>query len=229
MSNEIVKKNIESSLISNTRTEDDGIAVRSVTASGDATAIGNVFGDVNIEASSELIVKALQTIAGQQDLPQRKSHSVEWVKLDRNRFHVFVLDKEDYSGSTFTINTETALMHTDPQLEDYFSCLTEQLITELLKMPCLFTVKNKSFKTAFQDCPAFLGKLTGIRPQPGKVSFDYVIFETVEQFLQETINENIQDFHLISANFRNQLDEEHWSIRKGDLIQITRDKGIEVK
>lgn len=190
MSNEIVKRDIASSLISTTHAEDNDIAARSVTVSGNATAIGNVFGDVNIEASSELIVKAFQTIAGQQNLTQRESHSVEWIKLDRNRFHVFVLDNEDYAGSSFTINTEAALRHTTAQLEDYFSPLTEQLITELLKLPCLFAVKNKSFKTAFQDCPAFLGRLTGIRPQPGKICFDYEVFRTTEQFLQETINDN---------------------------------------
>lgn len=223
MKNEIVKQN-------SLQLPPQPQAPMNITASGDATAIGNIYGDVNIEASQELLVKVFQTIVGQQQVqPQQKSHYVEWIKLDRERFHVFVLDNEDYSGFSFTVSTESALKYTDSQLEAHFSPLAEQHITELLKMPCLFTVKNESFRTAFQNCPAFLGRLTEIRPQLGKICFDYEIFETVQKFSQEIINDNIQDFHLVSANVRNQLDEEHWSIRRGDLIQITKDNGIEVK
>lgn len=222
MKNEIVKQN-------SSQLPPQSQAPMNITASGDATAIGNIYGDVNIEASQELLAQAILLVAQHQAHPQQKSHSIEWVRLDRERFHLFVLANEDYSGSSFSISTESALKYTDSHLEDYFSPLTEQLVNELLKMPCLFAVKNEKFKTPFQGCPSFLGRLTGIHPQPERIIFNYEVFETTEQFLQETINDNIQDFHLVSANFRNQLDEEHWSIRRGDLIQIMKNKGIEVK
>lgn len=200
-----------------------------VSASGNGIAVGNLHGDLVVEGCPETLAQAISLVMQQQSQTLQKSHSVEWVKLDRTHFHLFVLNNEDYSGSSFSISTESALKYTDLQLKEYYLPLYERHINELLKMPCLFTVKNESFQTAFQACPSFLGRLTNIHPQPGKIIFNYEVFNTTEHFLQETINNNIQDFHLISANVRNQLDEEHWSIRNGDLIQIAKDKGIEVK
>ncbi len=93
-------------------------------------------------------------------------------------------------------------------------------------MPCLFAVKNENYKVAFQDCPAFLGRLTGIRCQENKICFDFEVFE---HFMQDMINNNIQTFCLCSSTVRNQLDEEYWSIRCGDLIQIAKDMNIKVR
>lgn len=200
-----------------------------VTASDNGIAVGNLQGNLVVEGCPETLAQAISLVMQQQSPMQQKSHSVEWIKLDRTHFHLFVLNNEDYSGSSFSISTESSLKYTDSQLREYYSPLSDRHINELLKMPCLFTVKNESFQTAFQDCPSFLGRLTKIQPQPGRIIFNYEVFETTKYLLQETINNNTQDFHLISANVRNQLDEEHWSIRHGDLIQITKDKGIEVK
>ena len=73
---------------------------------------------------------------------------------------------------------------------------------------------------------AYLGKLTGVTPQGDNVKFCFDIFE---KFKQQLINENIRLFNLQETTLRNQLDEVHWSIRTGNLLEIIDNLGIEIK
>ena len=54
-------------------------------------------------------------------------------------------------------------------------------------------------------------------------------FITCGQFYQQFINENIHTFSLLSTSVRNQLDEEHWCIRQGNLLQIAANVGIKIR
>ena len=195
----------------------------SVTASGEATAIGVVQGDVRLEMGQAAIT-LLQQILGTQ---QSTSHAAEWALLDTERFNVFVLENEKYDCGAFSIGRRVALkFHTPEEYRDHFMPLTEPLIQELLNMPCLFAIKNQDFMTAAEYCPAFLGKLTQIQCQGENIRFRFAAFGN---FRQQFINDNIRAFHLGVATVRNQLDVEHWSIRTGNLLNIAADMGIEIK
>ena len=63
-----------------------------VSASQNATAIGQVMGDVKLEMGPEAIA-LLQHIIGSQ---QAVSHAAEWALLNQERFNVFVLENERY-------------------------------------------------------------------------------------------------------------------------------------
>lgn len=93
-------------------------------------------------------------------------------------------------------------------------------------MPCLFASRNQNFKTALPYYPAFVGKLTEIVCQGKTIKFKFI---TCGQFYQQFINENIHTFSLLSTSVRNQLDEEHWCIRQGNLLQIAANVGIEIR
>ncbi|MBR6671128.1 MAG: hypothetical protein IKL31_10400 [Ruminococcus sp.] len=54
-------------------------------------------------------------------------------------------------------------------------------------------------------------------------------FITCGRLRQQFINDNIRSFNLLTTTVRNQLDEEHWSIRTGNLLQIADAVGIEIK
>ena len=195
----------------------------SVTASGDATAIGVVQGDVRLEMGQEAIT-LLQQILGTQ---QPVSHAAEWALLNTERFNVFVLENEKYDCGAFSIGRRVALKyHTPEEYRDHFTPLTEPLIQELLNMPCLFAIKNQDFMTAAEYCPAFLGKLTKVQCQGENIRFQFVSFR---DFRQQFINDNIRAFRLGVATVRNQLDVEHWSIRTGNLLKIADEMGIEIK
>lgn len=191
-----------------------------ITASGEGTAIGVVNGGITINASNDFTALFLRA-AGQQP---PTSHIAEWASLNQERFNVFVLENEKYSCGVFSIGRKIALTkHTSKEYKDHFNSLTDSIIHELLDMPCLFAIKNQDYMTAFNGCPAFLGRLTQIQCQEETIRFEFKSFKT---FNQKLINDNIQRFHLSLSTVRNQLDVEHWSIRNGNLIQIAADMGI---
>jgi hypothetical protein len=194
-----------------------------VTASQSATAIGQVMGDVRLEMGPEAITLLQQIIGSQQIV----SHAAEWALLNQERFNVFVLENERYDCGSFCIGRRVALSkNTLPDYRDYYRPLTQPLIQELLNMPCIFAVRNQSFKKAPDHYPAFVGRLTDITCQSENIRFRFV---TCGKLRQQFINDNIRSFNLLTTTVRNQLDEEHWSIRTGNLLQIADAVGIEIK
>lgn len=194
-----------------------------VTATGEGTAIGFVQGDVRLEMTEEAI-SYLRRIVGNQP---PAFHASEWALLNSERFHLFVLNNEKYDCGCFSVSKRIALTkNTLPEYAEYFGPLTPALIYELLNMPCLFTVRNQNFKEAPASLPALVGKLTEIIPQGDCIKFK---FYYCGKLRQQFINENMHLFNLITKPVRNQLDEEHWSIRAGNLLQIVDQLGIEIR
>lgn len=193
-----------------------------VTASQSATAIGVVQGDVRLEMGPEAITLLQQILGNQQPV----SHAAEWALLNPTVFNVFVLENERYDCGCFSVSKRTALKYTIPDYQNHFRPLLPPLIMELLNMPCIFAIRNQEFKTAPPYYPAIVGKLTEIIPQGDCIKFKFV---ECGRFRQQFINENIHVFCLLNKTVRNQLDEEHWSIRTGNLLQIAEDVGIEIR
>lgn len=194
-----------------------------ISATNSGTAIGQVIGDIRLEMGPEAITLLQQIIGGQQAI----SHAAEWALLNTERFNVFVLENEKYDCGSFCIGRRVALAkNTLPDYRDYYRPLTQPLIQELLNMPCIFAVRNQSFKRAPEHYPAFVGRLTDITCQGENIRFRFI---TCGRLRQQFINDNIRSFNLLTTTVRNQLDEEHWSIRTGNLLQIADAVGIEIK
>ena len=195
-----------------------------VEASGNGLAIGNNYGNMIINLPPEAIA-LLPNLLG--NLQPQVSHIAEWTQLSRSIFNVFVLRNEKYDRGSFSISKRVALTQLTPEYyQEYFRPLTSALIGELLNMPCIFAIKNDDYMTAYEGCPAFLGKLKEIRCQEETIRFE---FEAFCAFKSKFINEHIRDFNLVVTTVRNQLDVEHWSIREGNLIQIAERLGLEIK
>ena len=194
-----------------------------VTASKGATAIGQVVGDVRLEMGPEAVALLRHIIGNQQTV----SHAAEWALLNQERFSVFVLENERYDCGSFCIGRRVALTkNTLPDYGEYYRPLTQPLIQELLNMPCIFAVRNPNFKRVPEHYPAFVGRLTEIICQSENIRFRFV---TCGRLRQQFINDNIRSFNLLTSTVRNQLDEEHWSIRTGNLLKIADAVGIEIK
>lgn len=194
-----------------------------VSATDGGTAIGQVLGDVRIDATEAMVAQIVAKMIGEKN----ESHAAEWALLNTERFNVFVLENERYDCGCFSVAKRIALTkNTRPEHSDYFRSLKPPLIQELMNMPCLFAVRNQNFKRAPEHYPAFVGKLTEIVPQGDCIKFRFV---SCGKFRQQFINENIHLFNLLSSTIRNQLDEEHWSIRSGNLLEIADQIGIEIK
>ena len=101
-----------------------------VTASGEGTAIGAVYGNVNFGITSELLAQALR-MAGEQ----AESHAAEWALLNTERYNVFVLENEKYDCGAFYIGRRVALAkNTLPEHRDYYKPLTPTLVQEILNI-----------------------------------------------------------------------------------------------
>lgn len=199
------------------------VASVNVSAYGEGIAVGALYGNINLNATPETLAVALRMLGSQQP---SASHAAEWASLDTDRYNVFVIENEKYDCGAFCIGRRVALKNTKPEHKDYFRPLTDSLIQELLNMPCLFTVRNFNYKSIPNYYPAFLGKLNSIQCQGENIKFSFPPFA---QLRQQFINDNIKAFGLLSRTVRNQLDEEHWSIRSGNLLQIAANLGIEIK
>ena len=115
--------------------------------------------------------------------------------------------------------------YTSPDLQDRFRTLSDQNKLELCRMPCIFVRKNPDYKTG-SSYPALLGRLTDIEPQTYNIKLKFEAFQaTVEQQL---LNKCTKELGIMKANLRNELDVEHWGIKKGNLIAFTSDHGISV-
>ena len=152
-----------------------------------------------------------------------QSHAADWALLNTEFYNLFVLQNENFKDGSFSLSTDVALKNTERELKNKFKTLSSDL---LLHMPCVFAVRNPSYKTAPGYHMAYLGKLTGVTPQGDNIKFCFDIFE---KFKQQLINENIRLFNLQETTLRNQLDEVHWSIRTGNLLEIIDNLGIEIK
>lgn len=181
--------------------------VLTVTSSGESVSVGIVQGDLNV---TQEIKKEL------------KSHTAEWAQLNTQRYNLFVLQDESYSSGSFSITAVDALKHTKPNLKKQFSSLG----SELLRMPCIFAGRNPNYKTAPNYVVAHVGKLTEIIPQGDHIKF---CFDKYEQFKQQLINADMRRFNLLENELRNQLDEVHWSVVEGNLLEIIDKLGIEIK
>ena len=207
--------------------------VTAVTASGNGTAIGNVYGGVHIDGgiTAELLADALRQFGimnSPAPQPDRNpvSHAVEWSGLSSTKYNLFVLENEQFNFGCFSIGKRVALTKNTLKVNsDYFKPLTPDIKEELKAMPCIFARRNSSYKATDASQLALLGKITDITCQQENIRFQFEGFKFIQQ---QIINENIRLFGLLQSATRNQLDEEHWSIRDGNLKQTISSLGIEI-
>ncbi len=189
-----------------------------ITVSGNSTAIGTVYGGIHFNIGSEEFLPFFQRMVG---LSTHQSHAAEWALLNTELYNVFVVENEKYNSGCFSIAKSVALKYTEDEERMEF----ESLNPKLLKLPCIFASKNQDFKTAPEYYPAIIGYITEVTPQHDLIKFRFV---DCAHLRQQFINENLQLFNLLSSTVRNQLDEEHWCIKRGNLLKIVDELGITI-
>lgn len=189
-----------------------------ITVSGDSTFIGTVYDGVHFHLGGEELLPLIQKMVG---TGARQSHAAEWALLNTELYNVFVVENEKYNSGCFSIAKSVALKYTKDEEFAKFSSLN----AELLKLPCIFASKNQEFKTAPEYYPALVGYITEITSQRDLIKFSFV---DCGRLRQQFINENMHLFNLKSATVRNQLDEEHWCIKRGNLLKIVDELGIPI-
>lgn len=196
---------------------------------GNGPQIANVFGGVHIEGlalTAEDLVSALAAI--QSNSGSKKSYALEWHELSKTQYNLFVMNDENFSGETFSIPKKSALIHpyTDQITAEQFWSLNNRCINDLRSFPCIFARRNPEFKHCDSGFPAYIGRITEISVQTDVIQFGFKKFQHLYQTL---LNENTEDFSLLQAPLRNELDVEHWAIKSCNLIQTLENLGIVIQ
>lgn len=195
---------------------------------GPGPQINELHGNVIVNALPEDLIEKMRIFFGQeqnQSQQQNVSHALEWASLSHEKFCLFVLDNETYKDGWFAISKDRALSKYTPD-RDHFRPLDPALIAEIMQMPCIFAKRNSHHGSTENDHPVLYGRLTEIIPQGSVVRFHYEHFK-VER--QQTINKHMEQFGLIQRPLHNQLDEEHWCIRSGNLQKLLGELDIVVE
>lgn len=157
---------------------------------------------------------------------QNVSHAVEWASLNKQYYNLFVLENENFSAGSFSISKECSLeRYTSSKVKEKFSSLSDQAISVIRTMPCIFVKRNAHYKKTDKNFFALVGRVTEVYEQGDNIKILFVPFQAVSQQL---LNQNIALLKMAQSSLRNELDEEHWAIKECDLIHTFSAMGITI-
>ncbi len=151
----------------------------------------------------------------------------EWALLSEQHYNIFVLENESFKDNSFCMPKRFCLTEdmTDISLIKHYKDLDPSQRDELCKMPCIFAGRNSvGYKTAGTSQPIVIGRIKEIILQTDNIKF---LFDAYKNDIgQQLFNEHAADIGIADVFLRNELDVEHWSIKKGNLKKFINDHGI---
>jgi len=155
------------------------------------------------------------------------SHVEEWRALSTEHYNLFVLENEEYESGYFSIPRDVSIckyMHKEDI--EFFHLLSDVKRQDIFNMPCIFAKRNMDFRTTDENHPALLGRISNITVQRNNLKISFIGYQPIKQ---QILNENPGIFGLATSSLRTELDEEHWSIKRINLVQAIESLGIKVE
>lgn len=195
-------------------------AAQGMVNTGSGVQVGTNTGIMNFNFNGfgpEMAANLMAMFSGQL-VPQKVSHALEWASLSSSSYSLFVLENEEYNNGAFCIAKSRALRdYTPSRYRKRYITFTPAAVSELTSMPCIFAKRNMHFGYTEASHPALLGRITDIRAQGETIKICFSGFQGVPQQL---LNQNVGLLGMVHASLRNELDEEHWSIKGCNLIDV---------
>lgn len=195
-------------------------ATNGMVNTGSGIQVGTNAGTINLNINCPTpgLMQGLMSMFAAHPAPQKVSHKLEWASLNQERYCLFVLENEDYNCGAFSIAKNCALCkYTAQEHKKRYANITPAVLAELASMPCIFAKRNMHFGYTEEGHPALLGRITDMRVQGETIKVCFTGFQGISQQL---LNQNIGLLGMVHASLRNELDEEHWSIKNGNLIDV---------
>lgn len=193
---------------------------------GDGIQIQENNGPITINADTPELAGLLAKMFNLQPAGSPQTHKIEWASLDRKYYCLFVLENEEYRDGVFSISKDRSLQkYTPKDIRDKYRILSLENIESLKQMPCIFAKRNLFFNSTEDHHPALIGRIENIAAQGETIK---IYFRGFQAFPQQILNRNIKFLHMASASTRNELDEEHWSIKPCNLIDAFAALGIDI-
>lgn len=177
------------------------------------------------EKQMEQILAAIKQ-SGFNNSHKPENNPVEIGNLNKQYYNLFVLEDEDYREGIFSIARSVALQKYTHDI-DRFKVLSAEIINDIQNFPCLFTMRNEHYNRTSDSKVCIAGKLTEVSPRGSVIRFRFKYY--APGITQNIINENPQDFGIATASLRNELDVEHWAIKKIDLFNALSMHSIDIR
>ena len=153
---------------------------------GNGLQVANNNGTINLNCDGTNIEDLLRSILSseRQKNAQNVSHAVEWASLNKQYYNLFVLENENFSAGSFSISKESSLeRYTSSNVKEKFSSLSDQAISVIRTMPCIFVKRNTHYKETDESFPALIGRITEVHEQGDNIKILFVPFQPVSQQL----------------------------------------------
>lgn len=203
----------------------------SITANDNGIAAGHIENlNVNVDGTNTSLQTLLLTL--QQSglfslpVPAPANDPVEIGRLRRDYYNLFVIEDETYQDGSFSISRSDALTRYTHDAE-HFRPMTADIISEIESMPCLFTIRNDNFSRCSDNWVCVAGKLSKITVHGSVIKFKFGYYAPA--IPQNLLNQNAKLFGLATSSLRNELDDEHWAIKKIDLLTRLKDQNYEIR
>ncbi len=196
---------------------------------GNGLQIANNSGTINVTCEGTDLGDLLRSFLSPdgQNKTQNISHAVEWASLNKQYYNLFVLENENFSIGAFSISKEHSLeKYTRMAVKEKFNSLSDEAISIIKTMPCIFAKTNTDYRVTDEYFPALIGRITEVQEQGDNLKFFFVPFQTVPQ---QILNQNVSLLKMACSSLRNELDEVHWAIKECNLIQAFSNMGITIR
>lgn len=187
--------------------------------SGEGEQIGYV---ENYEATNTIQVVVPVSHTGRRGMGQQV------ITMNTDCYNLFVVEGEAYENTsgTFTIDTRLALTESiDADLKAKYARLDEEARVAVRAFPAIFASKNHHYGYTDKDHNAAYGVITDIERDGHQIVISYFILCDVPQ---QILNEMANELDLRQAAEYNELNDPHWTIKRANLIELLKSRGIHV-
>ena len=159
-------------------------------------------------------------------VPAPTNDPIEIGRLRRDYYNLFVIEDETYQDGSFAISRSDALTRYTHDA-DHFRPMTADVIAEIESMPCIFALRNDNFSSCSENWLCVTGKLTSVSVHGSVIKFVFKYYAPA--IPQNLLNQNAESFGLATSSLRTELDDEHWAIKRIDLLSVLKDQNYEIR
>ena len=192
--------------------------------------------DFNQEGNDNTQIGYAQNVTVRQSIAvfvsderDEEDHDIGSLDFEAEFFNLFVIDSDKLNKSgSFTIPKNESLSECMAQdLGDDVFRLTDSGKIFLKTLPCLFVARNIRRNGEWERQKARVGAVTKIDDSPAnEIKIAYQTFTPVPQVL---LNESRERLSIEGRPRYNELDHQHWTVKKVNLLSALKELGVSFK
>lgn len=157
---------------------------------------------------------------------QMPNRMISFPELSNEYYNLIVLDEDCIgNGTRYSIDRHKYCNATDitEKEKKQFGRIDENTIEKLKMFPTLLLSKNKEYTKAGDMQKAYYGFIASLEKCGDQIVFE---FANLKDFNQQLLNEAKEQFGILGNDFKNEIDKEHWTIKKIDAQNALRNNGV---